>query len=76
MATPIIIFNSLEPWSIILTLTFACANAEKILPAVRVSEDALTAVSLAFPIQTLLIAVGAGTGVGINHGNHHWKGHI
>ncbi len=32
----------------------------------RVSEDALTAVSLAFPIQTLLIAVGAGTGVGIN----------
>lgn len=32
----------------------------------RVSEDALTAVSLAFPLQTLLIAVGAGTGVGIN----------
>lgn len=32
----------------------------------RVSENALTAVSLAFPLQTLLIAVGAGTGVGIN----------
>ncbi len=32
----------------------------------RVSEDALTAVSLAFPLQTLSIAVGAGTGVGIN----------
>lgn len=32
----------------------------------KVSEDALTAVSLAFPIQTLLIAVGAGTGVGVN----------
>ncbi len=32
----------------------------------RVSEDALTAVSLAFPLQTLIIAVGAGTGVGIN----------
>ena len=32
----------------------------------RVSEDALTAVSLAFPIQTLLISVGAGTGVGVN----------
>ena len=31
----------------------------------KVSEDALTAVSLAFPIQTLMIAVGAGTGVGI-----------
>lgn len=32
----------------------------------RVSEDALTAVSLAFPLQTLMIAVGAGTGVGVN----------
>lgn len=32
----------------------------------RVSENALTAVSLAFPLQTLLIAVGAGTGVGVN----------
>lgn len=32
----------------------------------RVSEDALTAVSLAFPIQTLLVAVGAGTNVGVN----------
>lgn len=32
----------------------------------KLSEDALTAVSLAFPIQTLMIAVAAGTGVGIN----------
>ena len=32
----------------------------------RISEDALTAVSLAFPVQNLLIAVGVGTGVGIN----------
>lgn len=32
----------------------------------KISEDALTAVSMAFPIQTLMIAVGAGTGVGIN----------
>jgi len=30
------------------------------------SENALTAVSLAFPVQTLMIAVAAGTGVGIN----------
>lgn len=30
------------------------------------SENAITAVSLAFPIQNLLIAVGIGTGVGIN----------
>lgn len=32
----------------------------------KLSENALTAVSLAFPVQTLLIAVGAGTGVGVN----------
>lgn len=32
----------------------------------RVSEDALTAVSLAFPVQTLMVALGAGTGVGVN----------
>lgn len=32
----------------------------------RISENALTAVSLAFPLQTLLIAVAAGTGVGVN----------
>jgi putative MATE family efflux protein len=32
----------------------------------KINQDALTAVSLAFPIQTLMIAVGAGTGVGIN----------
>ena len=32
----------------------------------RVSEDALTAVSLAFPIQNLMISVASGTGVGIN----------
>ena len=31
-----------------------------------VSEDALNAVSLAFPIQNLMIAVATGTGVGIN----------
>ncbi|MBR1649681.1 MAG: MATE family efflux transporter [Lachnospiraceae bacterium] len=32
----------------------------------RVSEDALTAVSMAFPLQTLMIALAGGTGVGIN----------
>ncbi|MHC6203562.1 MATE family efflux transporter [Breznakiellaceae bacterium SP9] len=32
----------------------------------RLNENALTAVSLAFPIQSLMIAVGVGTGVGIN----------
>ncbi len=32
----------------------------------KISENALTAVSLAFPLQSLMIAVGAGTGVGVN----------
>ena len=32
----------------------------------QISEDALTAVSLAYPVQSLLIAVSVGTGVGIN----------
>ncbi len=32
----------------------------------KISEDALTAVSLAFPVQNLMIAISAGTGVGIN----------
>lgn len=32
----------------------------------KVSENAFTAVSLAFPIQSLMIAVATGTGVGIN----------
>lgn len=32
----------------------------------KISEDALTAVSLVFPIQTLMIAFAIGTGVGVN----------
>ena len=32
----------------------------------KLSENALTAVSLAFPLQMLLIAVATGTGVGMN----------
>ncbi|MBP0981415.1 MAG: MATE family efflux transporter, partial [Oscillospiraceae bacterium] len=32
----------------------------------KLSQDALTAVSLAFPVQNLMIAVGVGTAVGVN----------
>ena len=32
----------------------------------KISENAFTAVSLAFPVQTLMIAVATGTGVGVN----------
>ncbi len=32
----------------------------------RISENALTAVTLAFPMQNLMFSIGAGTGVGVN----------
>ena len=32
----------------------------------QISENALTAVSLVFPVQNLIIAIGVGTGVGVN----------
>lgn len=32
----------------------------------KISEEALTAVSMAFPIQNLMIAIGVGTAVGVN----------
>lgn len=32
----------------------------------RIAEEALTAVSMAFPLQTLMVAVAGGTGVGVN----------
>ena len=32
----------------------------------RLNEDALTAVTMAFPVQNLMIAVGVGVGVGMN----------
>jgi len=44
----------------------AMYNVVDSLFVARVSENALTAVSLAFPIQNFMIAVGVGTGVGMN----------
>ena len=32
----------------------------------RIGEDALTAITLVYPLQNLMIAVGSGTGVGVN----------
>lgn len=32
----------------------------------QINQDALSAVSMAFPLQSLMIALGAGTGVGVN----------
>ncbi len=47
-------------------LVQALYNVVDSIFAASLSEDALTAVSLAFPWQNLMIAVGVGTGVGVN----------
>ena len=45
--TPTMIFSSLDPWSIILTLIWAWARAEKILPAVpRVERIPLPTIAI------------------------------
>ena len=44
----------------------ALYNAVDSMFVARLSEDALTAVSLAFPLQNIMIAVAVGTGVGVN----------
>lgn len=51
---------------VISMLVQALYNVVDSIFVAMISEDALTAVSLAFPIQNLLIAIGSGTGVGIN----------
>ncbi len=51
---------------VISMLVQALYNIVDSMFVAQLSEDALTAVSLAFPIQNLMIAVAAGTGVGIN----------
>lgn len=51
---------------IISMLVQACYNVVDSIFVSRLGEEALTAVSLAFPVQSVLIAVGTGTGVGIN----------
>lgn len=44
----------------------ACYNVVDSMFVARIGEDALAAVSLAFPVQNLMISVGIGTAVGIN----------
>jgi len=47
-------------------LVQACYNIVDSIFVSRLGEQALTAVSLAFPMQSVMISVGTGTGVGIN----------
>ena len=64
---------------IISLLVGALYNIVDSIFVAKLSENALTAVSLAFPLQTLLIAVATGTGVGMNAllskslGEHNYK---
>ena len=51
---------------IVAMLVQALYNIVDSMFVAQISENALTAVSLAFPAQSLMIAVSTGTGVGIN----------
>ncbi|MDO5418292.1 MAG: MATE family efflux transporter [Lachnospiraceae bacterium] len=51
---------------IISMLVQALYNIVDSMFVAQLNEEALTAVSLAFPVQNLMIAIAAGTGVGIN----------
>ncbi len=60
-----LLFNMSIPMMISM-LVQALYNVVDSIFVAQISENALTAVSLANPIQMLMIAIGAGTGVGIN----------
>ena len=51
---------------VVSMLVQACYNVVDSIFVSSLGEDALTAVSLAFPVQMLMIAVATGTGVGVN----------
>lgn len=51
---------------VISMLVQALYNVVDSIFVAKISENALTAVSMAFPIQNLMIAVASGTGVGVN----------
>ena len=51
---------------IISMLVQALYNVVDSIFVAKISEDALTAVSMAYPMQNLMIGLGTGTGVGVN----------
>ena len=57
--------TGLSEWAV-LVLVQALYNIVDSIFVAKISENALTAVSMAFPIQNLMIAVGVGTAVGVN----------
>ncbi len=65
MSTGKLLFSMAVPMMISM-LVQAFYNVVDSVFVAKLSENALTAVSLAFPLQNLMIAFGAGTAVGIN----------
>lgn len=68
MALPMIISMLVQAmYNIVDSIFVAQYDAQlAALNGVENTQDGFTAVSIAFPIQNLMIAVGAGTGVGVN----------
>ena len=52
---------------IISMLVQALYNIVDSIFVAQINENALTAVSLAYPVQNLMIAIASGTGVGVNY---------
>ena len=65
MPIPKLLFAMSLPMMISM-LVQALYNVVDSMFVAKLNEDALTAVSLAFPVQILMISVSVGTGVGIN----------
>lgn len=65
MPVPKLLFTMSLPMMLSM-LVQALYNVVDSMFVSQINENALTAVSLAFPIQNLMIAVASGTGVGIN----------
>ncbi len=65
MKMPALVLNMSLPLMISLLVQSLYNIVDSIFVA-RIGEDALTAVSLAYPIQILMIAVSVGTSVGVN----------
>ena len=65
MPIPKLLFTMSLPM-VIAMLVQALYNIVDSVFVSQINENALTAVSLAFPIQNLMIAVATGTGVGVN----------
>ena len=65
MPIPRLLFTMAAPMMISMLIQ-ALYNVVDSMFVSYISEAALTAVSLAYPVQNLMIAVATGTGVGVN----------